>query len=160
MSRRRQAPWADRLLLTLFCLFGGATPDGRSAESVLCGYRILMKVFKPKPVNLLEIRPRRNVEWETTEQGHVALMVPKFRNEILARWILPLLSVKHFRVKLDAYGSFIWKQCDGNASIEQIGEKMRAEFGESAEPVYERIGKFLRKLEQEDFVVINAPTVQ
>lgn len=113
-----------------------------------------MRFRKPEPLNLLELRPERSAEWETGEDGRVVLLIPKFRNPFMVRWVLPMLSSKAFRVKLDAFGSFVWKACDGSSTVAQLGEQMRREFGESAEPVFERIGKFLNKLEREEFIRI------
>jgi len=116
-----------------------------------------MRFRKPEPVNLLELRPKRNAEWETTEDGLVVLLIPKFRNPFMVQWVLPMLAKQVFRVKLDAYGSFVWKQCDGETAVEELGERMKKEFGEAAEPVYERIGKFVNKLEHEDFLHVQRP---
>ena len=113
-----------------------------------------MRWRKPEPLNLLDLRPERSAEWETGEDGRVVLLIPKFRNPFMVRWVLPMLSSKVFRVKLDTFGSFVWKACDGSSTVEDLGEHMRREFGESAEPVFERIGTFLRKLEREEFIRI------
>lgn len=113
-----------------------------------------MRLRKPDPVNLLELTPQRKADWETTGDGLVVLLIPKFRNQLMAQWVLPMLKSKFFRIKLDTYGSFVWKQCDGNTPVREIGDHMKREFGESAEPVFDRIGKFLHKLEREEFIRI------
>jgi hypothetical protein len=114
-----------------------------------------MRFRKPEPINLLELKPERVVEWETADDGLVVLLIPKFRNPFMVQWILPMLQRRVFRVKLDAYGSFVWRHCDGSTPVAQMGERMKGEFGEAAEPVFERIGKFLNKLEREEFVRIH-----
>jgi hypothetical protein len=105
-------------------------------------------------VNLLELKPARNLEWVTLDDQRVTLLIPKFRNRLAAKWLLPLLSKPHFRLKLDTYGSFVWNQCDGKTTVESMGQGMHAKFGETAESFYERIGKFLQKLEREEFLII------
>ncbi len=117
----------------------------------------MVRFRKPEPINLLELRPERNAEWETVEDGTVVLLIPKFRNPFMVRWVLPMLSSQVFRIKLDPFGSFVWKQLDGATPVEELAARMRGEFGDAAEPVFERLGKFLNKLEREEFVRIARP---
>jgi hypothetical protein len=60
-------------------------------------------------------------------------------------------------VDLDKFGSFVWKQIDGKRSVNDIAEEMRQEFGEEAEPLYDRLVKFLRLLRNNDFVSLYKP---
>ncbi len=113
-----------------------------------------MKKEQAEPVNLLELKPRQNILWETGEDGGIVLLVPKFSNKFLATYFMPLLSKPNFRVKLDQFGSFVWKHCDGVTPVADIGRKMKEQFGDSAEPIYDRIGAFLRKLEKEKFLIM------
>lgn len=106
--------------------------------------------------NLLYLRPRRTREWEEVD-GRVVVLMPKFRHPLLVRWLLPFLRSQNFRIKLDGLGSAVWKQCDGETSVASIAERVRAEFGETAEPVHDRIGTFLRKLEHGELVLIPPP---
>jgi len=115
-----------------------------------------MKRKVARTLNLLEIKPLRNVAWETGEEGRAVLIVPKFRNRLLRRWLLPLMAKPDFRVRLDPYGSLIWQHCDGKTAVSEIGEKLRATFGSSIEPLYERLGQFIARLEREDLVVVSA----
>jgi len=119
-----------------------------------------VKKNRRQPLNLLELQPQRNAEWEVGEDGLVVLLIPKFRNRYLAKWLLPRLAKANFRVKLDKLGSFVWQRCDGKSPVAAIAEGMEAEFGSSAEPVYDRIGKFLVKLEREHFLVIPKPVAE
>lgn len=112
---------------------------------------------KPKTLNLLELRPLRSVDWEATEDGRVVLLVPKFRHPFLVKWLMPLLAKPYLRVKLDVHGSFMWSLCDGTTRVREMGERLKQKFGDEVEPVYDRMGKFLRKLEREECVVIEEP---
>ncbi len=107
-------------------------------------------------LNLLELRPQRNLRWETGENGRVTLIVPKFKNKYLVRWFVPLLAKPNIKVKLDALGSFVWSRCDGRTSVEQIGHEMAETFGEPLEELYERIGQFLAKLAKDKFVQLES----
>lgn len=106
------------------------------------------------PVNLLELKPRRNVEWEIEEGGRAVLLVPRFRSPLLRAWLLPLLARPDFRVKLDAMGTAFWQRCDGSTPVLKIAEEMAAQSGSDVEELIERLGRFLARLEREDFIVM------
>ena len=103
-------------------------------------------------INLLELTPSQRVSWETAENGTVVVLVPKFHNEFLVRWLMPRLRYPYVRLKLDPLGSFVWKQCDGTTSVSVIAERMQAEFGDSLQQVHDRIRTFLLMLEKTDVV--------
>jgi hypothetical protein len=107
-----------------------------------------------KEVNLWELTPLRNAKWETTAEGKVVVLVPKFKNPFLTKWILPYLAKPFFRIKLDDIGSSIWQQCDGATSISTIAESLKTKFGAAVDPVDERINKFLNHLERGDLLLI------
>ena len=102
----------------------------------------------------MSLKPRRAVDWEESDNGLVVILLPKFRNKFLATWLLPMLSKQNFRIKLDAHGSFLWRQFDGSTNVEQMGARMEGEFGKDAEPVFDRIRKFLQKLEKEKLIAL------
>ncbi|MEW5799100.1 MAG: PqqD family protein [Bacteroidota bacterium] len=105
--------------------------------------------------NLLDLKPKRNAEWETTDEGKVVVLVPKFRNPFLVKWVLPYLSKPYFRIKLDDIGSAIWQQLDGGTPISHVAENLKTKFGAAVEPVESRINHFLNQLERGDLVTIS-----
>ena len=107
--------------------------------------------------NLLELRPRRLREWEEVD-GLVVVLMPKFRHPWLVHTLMPILRSKHIRVKLDGLGSAVWRRCDGETDVAAIAKQVRGEFGAEAEPLLDRIGAFLRKLEHGELVRIPPPT--
>jgi hypothetical protein len=109
-----------------------------------------------KSINLLELTPVQRVPWETGESGTVVVLVPKFRNPMLVRWLVPRMKFPHFRVKLDAIGSFVWKMCDGTTTVAEMAGKMTTEYGDTAASAQERIRKFLLTLEKTDLVNLYA----
>ena len=81
---------------------------------------------KKKEQNYLEKVPVRNPEfsWKEDQQGIVTVdMVHKGIFDKLAQklWVTPRVS----HVKLDRFGSFVWKQMDGNRNIIAIGALVR-----------------------------------
>ncbi|HCA81549.1 MAG TPA: PqqD family protein [Bacteroidetes bacterium] len=105
-----------------------------------------------KEINLLELMPAQRVSWETAENGTVVVLIPKFHNEFLVRWLVPRLRYPFVRLKLDPLGSFVWKQCDGRTTVTVIAERMQAEFGDSLQQVHNRIRSFLLMLEKTEVV--------
>lgn len=111
-----------------------------------------MKRKEKKLVNLLELTPSQLVPWEPGEKGTVVVLLPKFRNQLLVKWLMPRLKYPDIRIKLDRMGSFVWKLCDGNTTVAEIAERMVAEFGDSATAAHDRIRTFLLSLEKSDLV--------
>jgi hypothetical protein len=104
--------------------------------------------------DFLNLIPSRNLKWEHSDNGRIVLMVPKFRNRVAVKYLLPLLSKPNIRVHLDAFGSFVWQCCDGIQPIKIISEQLRKKFGETAEPADERTGQFIRLLNKEHFLTL------
>ncbi len=115
--------------------------------------RITLGFNKKKDHNYLEKVPVRNPEfsWKEDGQGIVTVdMVHKGIFDKLAQklWVTPKVS----HVKLDRFGSFVWKQMDGNRNIIDIGVLVREEFADQAEPLYERLAEFVKMLRDNRFV--------
>jgi hypothetical protein len=102
--------------------------------------------------NLLDLKPARRLEWEDLEDDRVALLVPRFTHPFWVKHFVPRLKSPHIRVKLDAYGSHLWRQCDGETTVEAIGVRMKEKFGEGIEPLYERMGRFIARLTHEKWL--------
>jgi hypothetical protein len=115
-----------------------------------------------KSLNLLELTPAQRVPWETGESGNVVVLVPKFRNPLLVRWVVPRMKFPDVRVKLDVHGSFVWKMCNGSTTVAEMSDRMTAEFGDTAASAQERIRRFLLMLEKSDLVNLydTAPIAQ
>jgi hypothetical protein len=62
-------------------------------------------------------------------------------------------SVSH--IKLEGMGSFIFTKIDGNRSVYDIGLLLKEEYGDSAEPLYERLSVFMKHLESAGFVTLH-----
>lgn len=114
-----------------------------------------MKKKAAEPANVFDLRPSQLMRWESAEGDKVVVLVPKFRNRYVAKWIMPLLSKPNVRVKLDEFGSFVWRQCDGKTTVAEIADRMKERFGESAESVDERVAAFLIRLAKTDLMNLN-----
>jgi hypothetical protein len=66
-----------------------------------------------------------------------------------------MLAKPNIRVNLDERGSFVWRRCDGNTSVESIGEQMSRAFSEPLESSCDRIEKFIGQLGRNKFLVLD-----
>jgi len=99
--------------------------------------------------NLLLFIPEHAREWEINQESQLVIIKkPKFENEFLKKHILSRMRRPYFRINLDAYGSFVWKNIDGHTTVYEIGSRLKTVFGESIEPVYERLAIFIQTLAQ------------
>ncbi len=95
---------------------------------------------------------KRKLEWEDGPDNRAVLLVPKFRKGPLAKWLQPRLRKPYIHLKLDDIGSFAWKRFDGQTTFDQITKEMHQEFGKRAEPVEERLIKFIVLLLKSKFI--------
>ena len=107
---------------------------------------------KEEKINLLDLIPVRNIEWVQNEKNLVVLLKPKFTSRLFAKYILPRMKSPNYKINLDLYGSTVWNNCDGKNTITEIGKRLRKEFGEEVEPVYERLAFFIKTLEKNKFI--------
>ena len=110
------------------------------------------KKEEPEPVNLLTLVPEKNTRWEENENGKISLLKPRFKTKWLQQKLSKWMKHPDYKIHLDDVGSFVWKNIDGIQTVEQIGEKLREEFGEKVEPVYDRLGQFLGILDRNQFI--------
>ena len=91
------------------------------------------------------------INWKTDDEGKVTLEIENkgFFNTIAQKLFKkPRISYIH----LDETGSVVWPLIDGEKDIIKLGELLKAELGEKAEPLYERLAKFFQVLESYGFI--------
>lgn len=104
--------------------------------------------------NFLERYPLRNpqITWSKADNGLVTL-------EIQNTGLFNKIAQKFFKkpktsyIHLDSIGSLAWINADGNKNIIEIGEVVKTEFGEKAEPLYERLAKYFQIHESYNFIL-------
>ncbi len=103
--------------------------------------------------NYLERRPARpeHIKWSKDEAGIVTLDVENtgVMNRV-AQKLFRKPKVSH--VHLDKIGSFVWPLLDGRKNIVELGLLVKEQFGEEAEPLYERLAKYFQILDSYSFV--------
>lgn len=110
---------------------------------------------KIKP-NYLEKIPsvKQDVTWNVDDKYIVTVRI---ENKGIANRLAQILLKKprFSYIKLDEFGSFVWSQIDGKKDIVVIGELVRKQFGEKAEPLYERLSQYFKTLENCKFITLN-----
>jgi len=112
------------------------------------------KTKEPVVINLLTIVPLSNIEWRETNVGKIVLLKRKFKSVRLQNLAKRWLNQTHYQIHLDDYGSFVWKMIDGSHSVATIGEELQRKYGDKIEPVYDRLGEFIQKLQRSGFIRI------
>ena len=103
--------------------------------------------------NYLEKIPTRpeQINWTVDENGIVTLNIENkglFNRIAQKLFKKPKVSYIH----LDEMGSFVWPLLDGEKNIIELGKMVETEFGEKANPLYERLAKYFQILDSYQFV--------
>ena len=98
----------------------------------------------------IPLRPER-IKWSTDESGIVTLDI---ENIGVFHWIAQKLfkKPKVSHVHLDEMGSFLWPLLDGERNIIELGKLVEEQFGDKANPLYERLAKYFQILDSYQFV--------
>ncbi|MFT5875067.1 MAG: hypothetical protein ACI8WT_004047 [Clostridium sp.] len=106
-----------------------------------------------KNTNFLELVPfkNRDQKWEVKDDGLVRIIV--MRDGLLERAVRMFFKTpKEMKIDLDAQGSCVWKGIDNHRNIEEIGKLLIQEFGDKAEPLYQRLGTYINLLRNNKFI--------
>ena len=105
-----------------------------------------------KKKNYLDFVPaisKRNT-WDE-ENGKVTVhMVNKGFYHAIAQKFFHTPRVSH--IALDEYGSFVWLSIDGVKTVGQIAELLKSNYGDKAEPLYDRLVKYMQILYNNRFI--------
>jgi hypothetical protein len=91
--------------------------------------------------------------------GGVTVMVPRFTGR-LTRWVMPLLRSPEIGVRLDAAGTFVWRQCDGQTTVAEIAARVRDRLGVDDREARDRVILFLRRLARSECIQFRAPAAR
>lgn len=109
--------------------------------------------------NYLEYVPahKPEIKYEISEDKKVTLLQ---ENTGLFNWIAQKLFKKPrvSQIHLDEMGNFIWPLIDGKRNLIEISELVHEEFGDKAEPLYNRLVQYVKTLEAYGFISVNPGT--
>ena len=107
-----------------------------------------------KKENYLDFIPVVNGQntWDRGEDGVVTIhMVNRGFYNTLAQKLFHTPRVSH--IKLDEYGSFLWMRIDGAKTVGQLALELKEAYGEKAEPLYDRLVKYMQILRNNRFIL-------
>ena len=110
---------------------------------------------KNKQDNYLDLVPVKNPRngWDADADGSVTIhMVHRGFYAAIAQKFFHTPRVSH--IKLDEYGSFLRKQIDGTRTVGDLALEMKAQFGDGAEPLYNRLVKYMQILRNNRFILV------
>lgn len=108
---------------------------------------------KKEEKNILDYVPVKDekLKWDMDENGAVTIhMENKGFFAFVAQKAFNRPRYSH--IALEKFGSFIWPRIDGEKSIYDIAREVKLEFGEEAEPLYDRILLYFRTLYGHNFI--------
>ncbi len=101
----------------------------------------------------LILYPKQNCDF-VEEDGLVTVHFYKQKLNWLDRTIFKRWSTKPMKIDFDQIGSFVWKQCTGKNTIQEIAEKLKAEMGEDFEKPEERVVLFIKQLYKNKLIML------
>lgn len=107
-----------------------------------------------KKENYLDFIPVVNGQntWDRGEDGVVTIhMVNRGFYNTMAQKLFHTPRVSH--IKLDEYGSFLWMRIDGVKTVGQLALELKEAYGERAEPLYDRLVKYMQILHNNRFIL-------
>ncbi len=92
-------------------------------------------------------------KWRMDENGNITIYV---KNTGIFNWFAQkfLGKPKISQIHLEEMGNFIWPLMDGTHSLYEIAQSVHEEFGEKAEPLYNRFVQYVKNLEECGFIYI------
>lgn len=100
----------------------------------------------------MDLTPIKLHTEEIDEKELVTVIVPKFRNEIAKKFIVPKLKSADFKIKLDKFGSAVWVNMDGNKKVYEIINSITKKFGDEIKQAEERVTKFIFQLYEQKLI--------
>ena len=108
-----------------------------------------------KNTNTLDLTPVKLHNDEVNDDGMVTVFVPKFKNGLAKKYIVPKLKSSNFNIKLDKLGSEVWKKMDGKNKVHEIINQLSEKYGDDFKKPEERITKYLFQLYEQKLISFN-----
>ena len=105
-----------------------------------------------KSANTLELTPFKIYADEKNEDELVTVIIPKFKNKIVVKLVSPRLKSDHFKIKLDKFGSAVWRNINGKLKVDHIIKYVKKKVGDELQYEEERITKFNFQLYTQGFI--------
>ncbi|MCI1778415.1 MAG: PqqD family protein [Bacteroidales bacterium] len=109
-------------------------------------------------INLYDVVPAtgRHLSYIERPDGNIMIIIPRFRNKRMRRFMAARRKCPDFYLKLDSNGSAVWKLIDGNRTVMQMVEELADHFGNEENYEY-RILKFIMTLRHDSLITYENP---
>jgi hypothetical protein len=107
---------------------------------------------KSPDINFLDLTPITKVNFEKNIDDTIFLLIPKFKNKLLLKYLIPKNKNPYIKLHLDEIGSSIWLLIDSKIRVSEICNSLKINYGESLIEVEERVTKYFSKLYNEGFI--------
>ncbi|PIR26004.1 MAG: hypothetical protein COV43_03190 [Deltaproteobacteria bacterium CG11_big_fil_rev_8_21_14_0_20_42_23] len=114
----------------------------------------IKKKKKHHETNWSEVVAKPKVKAEPRNEKEDTLLVPRFRSGLLKKVLQPRLSSPYIKVKLDEYGTFIWRQIEAEKSFADMIAEIKKQYGSDFVSPEERTQQFLKALLKRDLIAL------
>jgi hypothetical protein len=111
-----------------------------------------------KSANALDLIPVLLVKYNLVDKNQIKLIVPRFQNKLLKRFIIGKKLKPEFNVTLDEIGSSVCLAMNSQKNIEKIITEVKKNFepdGSALNDFENRTIAFIARLYQEGFITFN-----
>lgn len=102
---------------------------------------------------MLYIPKKKHETWEIRKGKVYLIFYHNKPTEKLIRWLFKKPYVSD--IALDDLGSAVWLFIDGKNTVYEIGKKLVGKFGETCQPVYERLIMYIRYLNRRGWITFD-----
>ncbi len=101
-----------------------------------------------------ELIPCRRIAHETTPEGGLRLLEPRFKSGLLGRLLQPRLPAEraHVHVTLDERGRFLWLNMNGQRTVAELASLFVEQFPDDAEQAADRVWRYVAVMEHHGFL--------
>jgi hypothetical protein len=102
--------------------------------------------------NTMDLTPIKLFAEEVDKENLVTVIVPKFKNTYVKKYIVPRLKSADFRISLEKFGSAVWMNMDGRKKVHEIIKIVSDEFGDELNQAEARVIKFIFQLYEQKLI--------
>ena len=106
----------------------------------------------PAPPSFADMVPCHAMPWELTEYETVRVLVSRYGDGRIGKFLERHLKASPIRIKLDEFGSAAWQLCNGRRPLREIAVAMEKKFGERIQPVEQRVAWYFQDLARKQLV--------
>jgi len=104
-----------------------------------------------KNANALDLTPKRVMGEELGENNLVLILMPRFTNRFVKKYIVPNLKTPYVKIKLDTLGSAAWLAIDGQKKVGAIADELTQKFTTETD-IIDRLTKFFSFLYEQRMI--------